>query len=121
MIVCGVMSGTSLDGIDVIIADIAPGSPRLNISTLFNQTYPFSVSLRQNLQHLVDGEAMTPAALAATEETYEAEVSVAILTAQAEIGNSIELVGCHGQTIYHRPRGTEDTMALTLGGQWPSV
>ena len=115
MIVCGVMSGTSLDGIDVIIADIANGSPRLNISTLFNKTYPFSTSLRQNLQCLVDGEAVTPATIATTEETYEVEVSEAVLAAQAESGTSIELVGCHGQTIYHRPCGTNGTMALTLG------
>ena len=82
MIVCGVMSGTSLDGIDIVVANIEKGATRLMISTLFSKTFYFSSALRQQLQVLINGESVTPQNLAETEELYEAEVCSSILRAQ---------------------------------------
>ena len=76
------MSGTSLDGIDIVVANIEKGATRLTISTLFSKTFDFSSVLRQQLQCLINGEAVTPESLAETEELYETEVCSSILGVQ---------------------------------------
>lgn len=115
MIVCGVMSGTSLDGIDVVVVEIQDMMGKLHHEQVFAKTYDFSAGLRLRLQKLIDGIAVSAQELAETEEMYENEVSKSILQAQKESSSKIDLVGSHGQTIYHRPRSDKCALTWQIG------
>jgi anhydro-N-acetylmuramic acid kinase len=101
MKVLGLMSGTSADGIDGVLAEFSgrPARPRWRI--LASAALPYAPSLRQQLVAAGQG-----AALAAQDWL---ELAEAVTEAQATAARACdptglaELVGCHGQTVWHRP------------------
>ncbi len=95
MIVAGVLSGTSLDGIDVGIADIGPGRRRV----LAFATVPFAPEMRARIL-----AAYPPAPLdALTFCALHADIGTAFGQAVAHVGAGFELalVGSHGVTLAH--------------------
>ena len=67
MIVAGVMSGTSADGVDVAFCRIEPGrvaetSPRLSL--LGHGNFPYRAELRAEVLRAMDGAALNAAGLA---------------------------------------------------------
>ena len=97
----GLMSGTSLDGIDAVLAEIGPSSqPRL----LQTHYLPYPDSLRGQLLalHTPQADEIHLAALAANElaRLYADTVS-AVLDGTSP--SSVRAIGCHGQTLRHRP------------------
>ena len=98
----GVMSGTSLDGIDVAIVDINPH----DISLLAAETYPFDNHLRKDLLKLINAGRSHLQQLGQIDMALGYAYSTAInqLLDETHIAASdIEAIGCHGQTIYHAP------------------
>jgi anhydro-N-acetylmuramic acid kinase len=92
MIVAGVMSGTSLDGIDVAVVEL----PRLKMRAFRSTPYP--VEIRERLLAVSNTECHT-ADIARLH--FELGELYAEAVQQAAVGEAIELVGCHGQTIFH--------------------
>jgi anhydro-N-acetylmuramic acid kinase len=96
----GIMSGTSLDGADAILADFSQTTPRV----LAFVTEPFSAALRAELLALNTAGAneIERSAIAANQlvDAYALAAKRAIREARVERVNAI---GCHGQTIRHRP------------------
>ncbi len=100
----GVISGTSMDGIDVSIVE-SDGRDRLSAGA--GASYPYPDETRRSLQDLI---AAPERALHEPLTELEAAVTTAHLDAIrrfiAEHGidpAGIDLVGLHGQTVYHRP------------------
>jgi anhydro-N-acetylmuramic acid kinase len=98
----GLMSGTSLDGIDAVVADLSSAKPRL----LATHHAPFDPALRATLLDLhapSSGElhraSLTALALA---QAYAESVKQSLATAGISPG-AVQAIGCHGQTIRHRP------------------
>lgn len=98
----GLMSGTSLDGVDVVIADFAEFPPRV----LHCQSRPFPQTLRDALLEICEAQAASLDSLftldAQLGEHYAAEVDIALEACSIQPEDVIA-IGCHGQTIRHSP------------------
>lgn len=97
----GLMSGTSLDGIDAVVARFE-NAPQL----LCTHYQPFDPALRESLLALQTSGAdeIHRAALVANElaRAYAAAVHT-LLDRAALVPGDIAAIGCHGQTVRHRP------------------
>ena len=99
MRIIGLMSGTSLDGVDVAVLEtdgefeVRPG-PAL--------THPYPPPLRASLRALID---RAPTLAIDDPELLETERAMTEhhVAAIRELGTTAELLGFHGQTILHRP------------------
>ena len=95
------MSGTSLDGVDCALVDLS-ALPGL-VATRF---LPYNSSLRQALLDLSErgSDELERAGRLAVELSELYARAVNELLAEARIGAAgIEAIGCHGQTVRHRP------------------
>ncbi|OYV79715.1 MAG: anhydro-N-acetylmuramic acid kinase [Ferrovum sp. 37-45-19] len=94
------MSGTSMDGVDGILVDLGNALPRV----LKHTHLPFQDSLKQDLIQLNDSgkteHELEKAALTANTLSQLYAQCVEQLT---DDPSSIKAIGCHGQTIRHRP------------------
>lgn len=102
MRVAGVMSGTSLDGIDVAIVDIEGLSPfRFNLLATYSE--PYAPEVREAILAVSDREAHTGELTrlhVLLGELYADAIERALETNR--LAGRLELIGCHGQTIYHQ-------------------
>lgn len=112
MRVAGIMSGTSLDGEDVAIVDLTPHGPSLEVRTLGTCTKPYPDDLRAALLAVSNCEAHTRdiARLSFLLPQIYAEAFFDCCRTNGIDPASVELIGSHGQTIYH-----EGTPAKLLG------
>ena len=103
-LIVGLMSGTSADGIDAVVAEIAGSGRQLRARVLAHTHQPFSPVMRRRILHLclhgtvaeicelnfALGEHFARAALAAIRQAKRKPVDIAA-------------IGSHGQTIHHLP------------------
>jgi anhydro-N-acetylmuramic acid kinase len=95
MIVAGVLSGTSLDGIDVAIAEIGPRTRRV----LTFATLPFAPDLRARILAAYPPAQLDALAFAALHAEIGSAFGAAVLGVAA--GYDLALVGSHGLTLAH--------------------
>ena len=103
MLYIGIMSGTSLDGIDVALVEI---TSQTNIRLIAAQTYAFDVSLRTDLTHLLSSKAHSFKFIGEATQSLTLAYANAVnhlLTQQSIPTTDIAGIGCHGQTVWHAP------------------
>jgi anhydro-N-acetylmuramic acid kinase len=102
--VAGLMSGTSADGVDAAIVDIRGREVRV----LAFDTYPYPAGLRRAVLELCRPETARLDAIChynfVLGEVF-AEAVVKLCEGSGIPLDSVDLIGSHGQTIYHNPQG----------------
>ncbi len=105
MLVAGVMSGTSADGIDVALCRIAKACQsgahqRPHIELVLHRAYPYATTLRRAVLAAMNAQQTSAAELARLH--WRLGMAYADAVRAAADGHVLDLVGCHGQTIYHQ-------------------
>lgn len=98
----GLMSGTSLDGVDAVLVDLTDNLPR----TLATIWLPYSPDLRRQalqLQAPGNDEIGAAALLSNQLATCYAQAVRKLLAMTGTNPSQVTAIGCHGQTIRHQP------------------
>ncbi|HDH7822072.1 TPA: anhydro-N-acetylmuramic acid kinase [Raoultella planticola] len=109
----GVMSGTSLDGIDVVLAAI-------NESVVAQQaslSYPIPVAIKEDILAICQGQTLTLSQLGQLDTRLGrlfADAVLALMRQENVQPTDIVAIGCHGQTVWHEPTG-EAPNTLQIG------
>src|SRR6266478_3234421 len=113
MTVAGVMSGTSADGINVALVRFTADTGRAkrpsahkkhqaHFTLLAHEEYPFPAAVRRAILEMMNAELARVADLARLDfllgELYAEAVAKTVRKHRAKL----DLVGCHGQTLYHQ-------------------
>ncbi len=103
--VIGLISGTSVDGIDAALVEITGTEVDLRVEVLAAATTPYPTALRKQILDVCAGAAISIAELAELDDALAYEFTQAALAISK--GYTPELIGSHGQTVYHRPPNLE--------------
>lgn len=96
----GLMSGTSMDGIDAVLVAFEPGRHRL----LAAVSEPWPPTLRERLQTAARGGFLSAAQFAELHaEAGEAFARAALQVIDGHQASDIRAIGSHGQTLAHAP------------------
>jgi anhydro-N-acetylmuramic acid kinase len=109
MIVAGVMSGTSADGINVALVRL-PGARRKRFDLLAHAEHRFPPAVRRTILATMNSGSASVADLARLNFLLGELYAEAVAKTARKQRLRIDLVGCHGQTIYH-----QGTAELFLG------
>ncbi len=110
MIVAGIMSGTSADGINVALVRLVwRGRPRprgldssISFKFLAHAEYPYPKAVRKAVLQTMNASQASVADLARLNFLLAELYAEALLATQRRFKLKAELVGCHGQTLYHQ-------------------
>lgn len=98
----GVMSGTSLDGIDVVLAAI---DDRM-VAQQASYSHPMPIALKKEILGMCQGQQTTLAAVGRLDAQLGTLFGEAVLGLLKQTGidaDHITAIGCHGQTVWHEP------------------
>ena len=111
----GLISGTSMDGIDAVLATIHPALPGLAIETREFLVHPYPAPLLAELRRAAGGERLTAGDFGrlhvAVGEVF-ADAAAQLLDRARALGCTVEVIGSHGQTVAHEP---EHGVSVQLG------
>jgi anhydro-N-acetylmuramic acid kinase len=105
LLVAGVMSGTSADGVDVALCRIAPAlhadtAPRLKL--LGHRSFAYDKKLRTTILSIAAGNQTTAAELSQLSWRLGELYANCIATTSRELNLRPQLAAMHGQTVYHQ-------------------
>lgn len=99
----GLMSGTSLDGVDAVLADLTSPSPRV----IAHAQIGFTADLRAELLALTSSgldEIDRVGRIGNTLAGLYAQAVHCVLSRASVSASCVRAIGCHGQTVRHRPQ-----------------
>ena len=105
MRVLGLMSGTSLDGVDAVLARLHWQRGELSWEVQERSSAPYSPELRERLLQAIKVDSSDVVLL--TQLHAEVGRVYAELAAQVQAGQPLDLIALSGQTVYHIPRRDE--------------
>lgn len=102
MKIIGLMSGTSVDGIDAALIEVSGHGYALTVKLIKGITYPYPDEVRSRILALCDHEPVTLSDLADLDDAIAHQFVQAIQALEIDL-DSVDLIGSHGQTLHHRP------------------
>lgn len=120
----GLMSGTSLDGIDAALLEISGFGKDTKISTLAFESFSMPLEIENKIKLACNPKASSSESLCSLnfELGYLFADSVKKLCELANFPiENLDFIGSHGQTIWHIPFTTKDYFASTLQLGEPAV
>ena len=109
----GVMSGTSLDGVDVVLVDMAGGQTAL----VAQSEYAMPPELKAQILAACSGEPLSLQAVGELDRELGCLFAAAVnhLLDEHQIDReAVRAIGCHGQTVWHQPDG-EHPFTMQIG------
>lgn len=127
MLVLGLMSGTSADGIDVALARISGAPPHLKAKLLGHTSSKFPPAIRKEILRVAEQQPISAGELSQLNFRLGqifADVALAACRSFRVCPSRISLIGSHGQTVFHQGRpvsyfGSPTASTLQIGE--PSV
>jgi anhydro-N-acetylmuramic acid kinase len=108
LIVAGVMSGTSADGVDVAVVRLRGTGSYLHYDLLSHHHFEYPKAVRQAVLNAMNAQNIRVAELSRLNFRLGEFYAEAVRQAQRKTrGAKLELVGCHGQTIYHQGKPSQ--------------
>lgn len=107
MLVMGMMSGTSADGIDIALAEVRGGPPRLRCRLLHHTTMRMQPAVRTEVLRIAEGATCTAGEISQLNFRMGGALADAAIAACKEFRvalSRVKLIGSHGQTIFHQGR-----------------
>jgi anhydro-N-acetylmuramic acid kinase len=100
----GLMSGTSADGIDAVVAQISGSGRRLRVQIVAHRLTPFGSALRARILHAgLHGTVAEICELNFLLGEEFARAAIGVIRAAKLKPNQITAIGSHGQTVHHLP------------------
>ncbi len=123
MLVLGIMSGTSADGIDSALARISGAPPNLKIKLLGHVKQNFPPQIRKEILRVAEQNPLTPGEFSQLHARLGQVYAEAALNACKKLKISprkVDLIGNHGQTIFHQGQpvnflGAKTASTLQIG------
>ncbi len=124
MYIAGVMSGTSLDGIDVALVHIEGSGVDSKIELIHFTTVPFCNDMKNEIQQALSIETSNVQLIC----SLNFKLGLCFANAVKEVCKEanfplrqLDLIGSHGQTIYHQPKQEGNIISSTLQIGEPAV
>ncbi len=113
MKVVGVMSGTSVDGIDVALVEITEADGRIKVDYLGGRTFPYDDELRSEIIAVADGRPLSLGEMTDLDDRIALVFSECVIEMTKD--QPIDLIASHGQTVFHRPASQGLGYSIQLG------
>ncbi|GIX47280.1 MAG: anhydro-N-acetylmuramic acid kinase [Candidatus Tectimicrobiota bacterium] len=115
--VVGLMSGTSADGVDAALVELHGYGRATRVRVLAHATYPYPEPLRQQILAACEpatGHVELLCHLNFALGHCFAEAALALIARAGLTPAEVDLIGSHGQTVYHLPQATPTRLPSTL-------
>src|SRR5215471_20924789 len=109
LMIVGLMSGTSADGIDVALAGVSGAPPDLSAKLLGHTSFQFPSALRKEILRVAEQQPISAGELSQLNFRLGEILADAALAACKRFHISskrVSLIGSHGQTIFHQGQPT---------------
>ncbi|MDI6676828.1 anhydro-N-acetylmuramic acid kinase AnmK [Bacillus wiedmannii] len=124
MYIAGIMSGTSLDGIDVTLVHIEGSGVESKVKLIHFITVPFCNDMKNEIQQALSIENSNVQLIC----SLNFKLGLCFANAVREVCKEanfplgqLNLIGSHGQTIYHQPKHDGNMIPSTLQIGEPAV
>ena len=110
LLALGLMSGTSADGIDGVLVRVSEAPSLPHVQAAFHHAVPFSETQRGAVFGLFDPETATAEAVCRMNFAVGEWFATAALETLAAAGvppAAVDVIGSHGQTVFHAPPGAD--------------
>ncbi|MBE5093691.1 anhydro-N-acetylmuramic acid kinase AnmK [Bacillus thuringiensis] len=124
MYVAGVMSGTSLDGIDVALVHIDGSGVDSKVELIHFTTVPFCNDMKNDIQQALSIENSNVQLICSLNFKLGLRFANAVKEVCKEANfplRQLDLIGSHGQTIYHQPQQDGGMIPSTLQIGEPAI
>lgn len=108
--ILGLMSGTSMDGVDAVVVDIGGPPDAPTIRQVAFRTVPYPDELRREVRAVASGDVRSADGLSRLDHAVGEAFAAAGRAVLVEAGlgpGAVDLVASHGQTIFHSPERRE--------------